>query len=463
MSRPVMLVALLGLGPAALAAQSLPPASVVSAQVDSLARDWIAKHGSPGVSIEVTRDGNVLVGGGWGFADLENDVRATDRTVYEIGSVTKQFTASAVMQEVEHGRIKLDDSIGTYLSSLPEAWKRVTVRELLNHTSGVPSYTSLGQSWMRRWGEVMPPDTLVALTADKPLDFEPGTKWSYDNSGYVVLGMLIEKVTGKSWADNIRTRFTEPLGLPDTRWCDVRRIIPRRAKGYEPDSAGFKNAAFLEMSQPYAAGALCSTVVDLARWDQLLHEGKVVSAASYAAMTTPEGAADKGAVHYGFALSRGDLEGHIMIAHNGGINGFLSENAWFPGSHTSVTVLTNTGSNNPGPLFRKVAMVALGLPLPEPPKRVTLTAADRARYVGEYDLGLPGGARQFSVTEKDGALFAQIHAPGQTPFELIPYGNHTFGIPNVEEARIGFTVENGKATGVSLRQGGATFEGKRRP
>jgi CubicO group peptidase (beta-lactamase class C family) len=463
MSRPVLLVALVGLAPAALAAQSLPPASVVSAQVDSLARDWIAKHGSPGVSIEVTRDGSVLVGGGWGFADLENDVRATERTVYEIGSVTKQFTASAVMQEVEHGRIKLDDSIGTYLSSLPEAWKRVTVRELLNHTSGVPSYTSLGQSWIRRWGEVMPPDTLVALTADKPLDFEPGAKWAYDNSGYVVLGMLVEKVTGRSWADDIRLRFTEPLGLPDTRWCDVRQIIPRRAKGYEPADGGFKNAAFLEMSQPYAAGALCSTVGDLARWDGLLHGGKVVSPTSYAAMTTPEGAAAKGAVHYGFALSRGDLEGHTMIAHNGGINGFLSENAWFPESRTSVTVLTNTGSNNPGPLFRKVAMVALGLPLPEVPKRVALTAADRARYVGEYDLGLPGGVRQFSVTEKDGALFGQLQVGGQAPFELLPYGNHTFGLAASEEARVVFTVENGRATEVTLRQPGGSFSGKRRP
>ncbi|MEZ4587542.1 MAG: serine hydrolase domain-containing protein [Gemmatimonadales bacterium] len=457
------LAPLLLFGALAAAAQSYPPAAVVAARVDSLAKAWIADRGSPAVSIAVTRGGDTLVTGGWGFADLENQVPATAATVYQIGSVTKQFTSTAVMQEVERGRVELDEAIGTYLPSLPAAWKPVTVRQLLNHTSGIPSYTALGPSWIRRWGEEMSPDTLVALTASKPMDFEPGTKWSYNNSGYVVLGMLIEKVTGRTWAEDVVARFSEPLGLPDTRWCDVSPIIPRRAHGYSPDGRGFKNAAFLAMSQPYAAGALCATVGDLARWNNLLHGGKVVSAKSYTAMTTPEGAAAKGPLQYGFALARDTLGGKTMIAHNGGISGFLSENAWFPESRTSVTVLTNTGAGNPGNLMRQVARAALGLPLAQPPKRVALSAAERARYVGEYDIEMPGAARRFSVTEDDGLLFGKLEIGGGTSFELLPYGNHTFGMPLTDAIRIVFTVEGDRATGLTFKQGGGSFPGKRRP
>jgi len=458
------LVLTLPFGAPALVAQSYPPASVVAAKVDSLAKAWIADRGSPAVSIAVTRGGDTLVTGGWGIADLENQVPATAATVYEIGSVTKQFTSTAVMQEVERGRIKLDDPIGSYLPSLPEAWKPVTVRQLLNHTSGIPSYTALGPAWVRRWGEEMSPDTLVALTASKPMDFEPGSKWSYNNSGYVVLGMLIEKVTGHTWAADVRSRFAEPLGLPDTRWCDVSPIIPRRAHGYAPDGRGFKNAPFLAMSQPYAAGALCSTVGDLARWNGLLHGGKVVSAESYRAMTTPEGAAASGRLQYGFALARDTLGGHTMIAHNGGINGFVSENAWFPDTRTSITVLTNSsGGSNPGKLMRQVARVALGLALEQPPKRVALTAAERARYVGEYDVEMPGGTRRLSVTEDDGLLFARLDVGGGSPFELLPYGDHTFGVPISDAIKIVFVVEGNRATGLTFRQGPGSFPGKRRP
>ncbi|MGE0553317.1 MAG: serine hydrolase, partial [Gemmatimonadales bacterium] len=226
---------------------------------------------------------------------------------------------------------------------------------------------------------------------------------------------------------------------------------------------GFRNAAFLAMSQPYAAGALCATVGDLARWNNLLHGGKVVSAKSYAAMTTPEGAAASGPLRYGFALARDTLGGMTMITHNGGISGFLSENAWFPDSRTSVTVLTNSGAGNPGALMRQVARATLGLPLVQPPKRVALSAAERARYVGEYDIEMPGGARRFSVTEDEGLLFGKLGVGGGAPFELLPYGNHAFGMPLSDAIRIVFTVEGDRATGLTLKQGGGSFPGKRRP
>jgi D-alanyl-D-alanine carboxypeptidase len=362
--------------PAALGAQALPSAAVVARVADSLAQEFIATRGAPSVAIGVVRGTDTLVMKAWGKADLELDVPATAASVYRIGSVTKQFTSAAVMQLVEKGALRLDDSIAAYLPSLPAAWRPVTVRQLLNHTSGIPSYTGLGPAWARRWGEEMSPDTIVALTAAVPMKFAPGTKWEYDNTGYVLLGMLIEKAAGRPWATDLEERFFKPLGLADTRNCMVRPLVPRRARGYEPDGTGWKNAAFLEMSQPYAAGALCSTVGDLARWNRALHTGKVVSAASYAMMTTPAGAATER--RYGFGLGRDTLGGRPVISHGGGIHGFITDNVWVPSAELSITVLTNSGAAIRAPrLRRQLALAALGLPLDQPPKATPAAGTER--------------------------------------------------------------------------------------
>ena len=299
--------------PISLGAQGLPPVAAVARIADSLAQAFIATRGAPSVAIALVRGRDTITMRAWGKTDLEQDVAATPRSVYLIGSVTKQFTAAAVMQLVELGKVKLDDSIGTYLSALPVAWRVVKVRQLLNHTSGIPSYTSLGPVWERRWGEEMNPDTLVALTANVPMWFPPGTEWRYDNSGYIVLGMLIEKITGHSWGTDISERFAKPLGLADTHNCVATPIVPRRARGYEVDGNGWVNTPYLAMSQPFAAGAMCSTVGDLTKWNRALHTGHVVSPASYTLMTTPELAAVKS--HYGYGLGRDTVAGRTMIAH----------------------------------------------------------------------------------------------------------------------------------------------------
>jgi D-alanyl-D-alanine carboxypeptidase len=439
-------------------AQSPPPKGTVNRLVDSLAAHFVATHGAPGISIAVVRRGDTLVMGGWGKADLENDVPATARTVYRIGSITKQFTSSAVMQLVEQGKVKLDDSIGTYLPTLPTTWRGASVRQLLNHTSGVPSYTDIGMRWVKRWAEEMIPDTLIALTAKDTMWFKPGTSWQYDNSGYVVLGMLIEKLTGHTWATDITERHAKPLGLSDTQNCMVQPVIPRRAQGYSDVSGTWMNSPYLAMSQPYAAGALCSTVGDLARWDQALGSGKVVSPAAYVQMTTPVGAAAKS--RYGFGLTRDSLEGHVLISHGGGIPGFISANAWFPEDRMSVTVLTNSGSARADYLMAQVARAALGLPLQRVPTRVTITAAERAQYVGTFSLVLGGAARDFTFFERDGELYGQV--AGQPANVLIPAGHDTFGASFDPSLRIIFSVENGKATKMTLKQGGQSFDGARK-
>lgn len=371
----VRLTLCLTLGVAASAsAQSLPAPAAVHRLADSLSRAFVTSGGAPSVVVSVVRGKDTLLLSGYGMADLENQTPATAKSVYRIGSVTKQFTAAAVMQLVEQGKVKLDDPIGKYLPSLPDPWEPVTVRQLLNHTSGIPSYTSLGPAWRSRWGEEMSTDTIVALSAGKPLDFPIGTKYAYNNSGYVILGMLIEKVTGRPWGEDLQERFAKPLGLSDTRNCLTESIIPNRGHGYEQKKeGGWVNSPFLAMSQPHAAGAMCSTAGDLVRWNQALHNGKVVSAESYRQMTTPEGAASRGGNRgYGFGLQVDSMAGRQAISHGGGIPGFITANTWIPSADLSVTVIANSGSARSSELLRHLVHVALGVPYePRPPQRLT--------------------------------------------------------------------------------------------
>lgn len=371
MTRPIRLAVLIVLLAPPLTAQALPKPAAVRRIADSLAAAFVTSGGAPSVAVAMVRGSDTLAFGAWGKADLENSVAATTRSVYRIGSVTKQFTAAAVMQLVEQGRIGVDDSIGAQLPTLPAAWRGVTIRQLLNHTSGIPSYTDLGQPWFRRFGEEMTPDTLVALTAAKPLDFAPGTKWKYNNTGYVILGMLIEKLTGHSWATDMHERFAVPYGLDDTQACLATPIIYRRAHGYEREKAAWVNTVFLHMSQPYAAGSLCSTIGDMTKWNVALHGGKVVSAASYEMMTTPSGAAASGALPYGFGLGRAMMGERVVITHGGGIPGFITSNAWIPSLQLSITVLTNSGSAKPDDLMRMLARAAVGAPLVMTPPAAT--------------------------------------------------------------------------------------------
>ena len=445
------------------ASTAAPSRAAVKSRVDSLAKAFLADPQSPGLSIAVIRAGrDTLIYEGYGKADLENDVPATAATVYRIGSITKQFTAAAVMRLVEKGSVRLGDSIGKYLPDLPKAWRPVKVRQLLNHTSGIPSYTDLGDSWAKRWGEYMPPDTLVALTANKPMDFAPGTGWRYDNTGYVLLGMLLEKVSGEPYAAYLDSTLFQPLGLTHTLYCDRAPLIPHRANGYQRKGSDFTNAPYLDMSQPFAAGALCSTVGDLARWNRLLATGKVVSRASYARMTTPEGNA--GLSHYGFGLVRGAVGSHIMIGHGGGIHGFITANAYFPSDSLSITVLANASPSDPDALLDNVARAVFGIPLVQPmhaAKEVPLPDSVRSAVQGKYDVDM--GAKKMLMTFVADSAGLRAQAEGQSSFPIYYAGDLTFAAQMDPSLRIHFELENARASRVTVEQGGVKHAGPRVP
>lgn len=357
---PVARHALLALClPVVAAAQALPSKAQVHRVADSLARDFVAKGHAPSVAIGIFRGPDTIMFAAYGRADLENDVPAKPTSVYRTGSVTKQFTAAAVLQLIEQGKVKLDDSIAAYVPDLPAVWQPVTIRQLLNHTSGIPSYTGAGAAWVKSWPLDLKPSELLAFVTAKPMDFPRGTKWAYNNSGYVLLGLVIEKVAGRSWAKDIEERFAKPLGLADTRDCQTMPIIPRRVHGYNKIGTAWANAPYLSMTHPYAAGAMCSTVGDMAKWNAALHGGKVVSPASYRLMTTPDSAAAEGL--YGFGLRIVSLGGRTIITHGGGVHGFSAGNMWEPMSKLSITVLTNAGTGKASDLIEELQRVALGL------------------------------------------------------------------------------------------------------
>jgi D-alanyl-D-alanine carboxypeptidase len=449
--RRLLLLALL---PFSLAAQS------ATTTADSLVRDFIARGEAPAVTVAVIRGVDTVLFAGYGKADLEHDVAATSQSVFRIGSVTKQFTAAAVIQLMEQGKLRLEDSIGAHLGSLPTAWRGVTVQQLLDHTSGIPSYTDIGESWVRRWGEAMTPRQIVALVAERPMDFAPGTAWRYNNTGYTLLGMLIEKHTGKPWGDDFNTRFAEPLGLDNTLNCRSALIIPGRVRGYERFNDGWMNAVYLSMTQPYSAGALCSTIGDLTRWNQALHQGRVVSPDSYRMMTTPTGVAATAPLRYGLGLIRDTVAGHQMITHGGNINGFASANAWIPDADLSVTILANSGRAKVEALLRQLIRAAVGAPLQTVPTEVPLAAEQHQHYVGEYDLIINGQPRRFTIASAGNVLTGQL--AGQQPNPLIHFGNHTFGVSFDPSVRLIFDIgSDGKATSLRLLQGGGELLGSR--
>ena len=378
------------LAPALAAAALAVPAQSARAQdaralvayVDSVAGAFVQTGRTAGVSVAVVKSGRTVLAKGYGFADLENDVPATAETVYRIGSVTKQFTAAAIMRLAEQGKLSLDDTVQRFLPSFPTQGNRVTVRHLLNHTSGIRSYTSLGPRFGRVMRLDLPHDSLVAMFAGEPFDFRPGERYLYNNSAYYLLGMIVERVSGKSYAQHLQDEFFGPLGLTATRYCDQAPLIKRRAQGYAPQPGGtFTNAEPLSMALPYAAGSLCSSVGDLARWTAALAGGKVVSAESYRQMTTPGTLADGKPIAYGFGLGVGAVAGHRQVSHNGGINGFVSELHHYPDDSLVTVVLTNTGSPAAIQLERLVARRALGVPSPA---TVAIDAAGLARVAGEY-------------------------------------------------------------------------------
>jgi CubicO group peptidase (beta-lactamase class C family) len=429
---------------------------------DSLARVALAAPGA-GLAIAVVRGGDTLVMKGYGLAEVENELPVTPRTVFRIGSVTKQFTSAAVMQLVEQGKVSLDDDVTKYFPDFPTRGERILVRHLMNHTSGIPSYTDIGPRFGRVSRLDLARDSLLALVRNDSLMFAPGTGFYYNNTGYYMLGMLVEKVTGRPYGEYLAEKLFRPLGLEGTVYCSTRPIVKHRAQGYEIASGRLVNADYIGMELPYAAGSLCSTVGDLVAWTAALHGGKIVSQASFRQMTTPVKLDNGYRMTYGYGLSVDTVGGHRVVSHGGGINGFVSQLTHYPDDSLTVVVLANTAPAPSGAVADNLARAALGLPFRAPPGPRTelapLSAAERARYVGEYAVRWADGTtRTARVFEENGELRVQLQ--GQPPIRLLSQGNDVF-LPERPGPTVRFTVRDGKAATILLDQGARPLMGRR--
>lgn len=429
--------------------------SELEGKIDSIVADVQREMPFAGATIGVVDHGRVVLVKAYGTADLENELPARDDTVYRIGSITKEFTAAAVMQLVEQGKLGLDDDITKYVA-IDTHGKPIAIRDLLGHVSGIADFTET--EGFGAWTRIdRTPADMVAHVADKPLDFDPRTKWRYSNTNYVLLGMVIEKVTGQSYGAYLAAHVWPAAGLsPATVYCDNARILPRRARGYEPGEGGkLVNAAPLSMTVPFAAGALCSTVPDLLAWSSALAGGKVVSSKSYTAMTTPVTLADGSSGPYGFGIQLVPFEGHRRVHHNGGINGFVSELDSYPDDGVTIAVLTNTGAPTASVLQGRIARMILKIPS----KAVPLSADERTAVVGTYDV--PGHGPATIEARATGEL--QLSAAGQPDVALEYRGGDEFAVSDFGVV-VRFIRDAGKVTGFVLENGGTKmFEASRRP
>jgi CubicO group peptidase (beta-lactamase class C family) len=268
-----------------------------------------------------------------------------------------------VLLLADEGKLSLDDPIGKFVPGFPEPGRSATVRMLLNHTSGIRSMTSLGPRYWAQTGREIEPAGLVALFANEPADFPAGTDYRYSNSGYVLLGLVVEKASGEPWGAFVTTRLIVPFGLASTRDGETPDLVPRRARGFSRrKSGGFENAWGVNLTQGYAAGALLSTVGDLAAWTRRLHREPPVGASTYRAMTTPETLPNGKVLSYGYGLGVDSFGGHRRFFHGGGLPGFDGWVAFFPDDDVTVVTLCNTDGDGAMEIADAISGLVLGVP-----------------------------------------------------------------------------------------------------
>ncbi len=392
-------------------AQSVPRSDVSRSDVsrmEQVVESYVSDKTFMG-SVLVARGDQVLLSKGYGSANLEWNIPNSPTTKFRLGSVTKQFTAASILLLEERGKLKTDDLVKKYMPDAPAAWDKITIFHVLTHTSGIPSFTGFPDYSSQEPFETTP-EKLVARFRDKPLDFEPGEKFSYSNSGYVLLGYLVEKISGESYEKFLQENIFGPLGMKDSGYDSNSAVIVRRAAGYAPGPGkdGPVNAGFIHMSVPFSAGALYSTTEDLLRWEQGLFGGKVLSAASLAKMTTPF------KDDYAFGLTVATQDGHKRIEHNGGIEGFNTVLAYYPDDKLTVVVLSNINGSAPDQMYSKLAAVAFGaqVTLPSERKDVTVAPTILEQYVGTYELA---PKINMMITLANGQLSGQVSGQGRLP------------------------------------------------
>jgi CubicO group peptidase (beta-lactamase class C family) len=389
----------------------------VSAVVDSIARDAMGRKVLAGMVVVAMHGSDTLLARAYGWAEPENDVRMTVAHVYQLASITKQFTAAAILTLVQDGRVDLDAPINRYLPDAPIQGRTITVRQLLSHTAGIPDYAESPRiAALKRLD--LPPDTLVALVAKTPFYFEPGEQMRYSNTGYALLGQLIERVSGQPYAAYVEQHVLHPVGAVQAHFCDPQAMVRHPARGYTATPEGLRPAAFLSPHAPYAAGGFCGTAGDVAAWNAGVHArrgGRLLAPALYDQMVSPRTVVGGRRTRYGLGVALSDVAGRPAVHHGGDSDGFTTFTAYLPADSLNLTVLLNTqGPTRPDAIAAAVVEAAFGSvrrPVVGPvPRDLTVFAG---RYDSDVVVSRIGGSDSRLRLTRGPLPPAELHYAGQ--------------------------------------------------
>jgi CubicO group peptidase (beta-lactamase class C family) len=342
----------------ALIVSFLASAQKINNVADSLMRDVFKENGSGGIAI-VVKGGEVLYRKAFGMADLELDVKMTPENILRIGSITKQFTASAILKLMEEGKLDLQDDITKYIKDYPTQGHIITIEHLLTHTSGIKNLTSM-KAWtaeLRR--RHFTPKEKINFFKNEPMDFIPGEKFKYNNSGYILLGYIIEIVSGKKYSEYINENFFKPLGMNNSFYESTSDLVKNRAKGYQKKEGKYKNANFIDMSNPYAAGSLISTVDDLYKWNNAVFHYKILTKSTLDKAHSSYKLNNGDLTGYGYGWDLNNMKNNKVILHGGAVSGYLTFSLYIPQKDIFVAVLSNCTCNRPRKTAIKLAILAL--------------------------------------------------------------------------------------------------------
>jgi CubicO group peptidase (beta-lactamase class C family) len=415
---------------------------------------------APGIAVLVAKDGNVLYRKGFGYADIKNKIPVTPDTKFRIGSVTKQFTASAILKLQENNLLSVNDKLSKFIPDFPRG-DEVTIHQLLTHTSGIHSYTS-NKDFIGKVTKTVLPDTLINSIKKDPYDFNPGEKWLYNNSGYFLLGYIISKVSGKSYAEYLKETFFDPLHMENTGVHYSGIKLEHEAKGYSKNNGKYNDAINWDMSWAGAAGSIYSTVDDLMKWNQALYGGKVLNEKSLDSALTPVVLknGEQPAVRYGYGLGLNRFRGEDIISHSGGLHGFITQLSYYPKEKLTVVMFSNTAEPEVNFDPNKIAEAFLWNKMDKQTSYTESSVKPKnlQLYAGRYDLS---GIAVITITAENDKIYSQLS--GQPKFEIFPLSEDEF-FWKVVDARIKFVKdEKGEISQAVLFQNGQELKAKKLP
>lgn len=420
-------------------------------QIDKSISDNYKKY-TPGCAVLIAKKGEVLLEKGYGTANIELSVPMKSEMVFRIGSITKQFTAMAVLQLADKGQIALTDSIQKFIKDFHFKGKTITIENLLTHTSGIKGYEQIDPKVPNAMRIDFSPKTVIDSLDKLSLEFDPNTRYNYSNSNYFLLGYIIEQVSGKSYHQYIKENIIEPAGLSSTFYESQTELIPNRANGYSSSDGKYWNADFISMALVYSAGALRSNVSDLYKWHKALYEGKIVKKETFLKAIQPYNLVDGKQIDYGYGFFNKTENGINSIGHGGAIDGFRAIEMYYPEQEIYITLLCNSETDLFERFFQNISNIILGIKADNEVKEIKLSGEILESYVGTYKND------KYNVSVKiyraNGRIYGDLSNGTGSYLMFMALTDTKFFLPDIQRVKTiaDFVKENGKVTKVILTQ-----------